>query len=183
MRNNVVVVLFCGPRTDSGHPSTLRITRAIEVARSERARLLIVGDAHNGSDLDLFVSMAKEHGVDRVIPVRVPTEQANTKRNAQQIVVELSRNVGVDGVLKPVYFSLNAIYLVTDHWHMRRASLHLADELKLVRGVNIPEIIPMNVTSAMEIDEAVLEREQVLIEEFLDSTRRGQKKHVAAQAS
>lgn len=163
MRNNVVVVLFCGPRTKSGHPSTLRITRAIEVARSERARLLIVGDAHDGADVDLFVSMAKEHGVERVSPVRVASELANTEANANQVALALK---------DATYRSVNTVYLVTDHWHMQRANLHLKDALTRARGTHAPDIIAINVTSASDLDDSVLVRERRLIEKFHEDARK-----------
>lgn len=172
MRNNVVVVLFCGPRTNSGHPSTLRITRAIEVARSERARLLIVGDAHDGADVDLFVSMAKEHGVERVSPVRVETHLANTEMNAKQVALALKDTA---------YRSVNTVYLVTDHWHMQRATLHLQDALTRARATHAPDIIAINVTSAIELDESVLERERKLVAKFReDAHKRGEKISSAA---
>jgi hypothetical protein len=172
MRNNAIVVLFCGPRTKSGHPSTLRITRAIDVARSERVRLLIVGDAHDGADVDLFVSMAKEHGVERVTPVRVESHLANTEMNANQVALEL-KYAG--------YRSVNTVYLVTDHWHMQRATLHLQDALTRARATHAPDIIAINVTSAIELDKSVLDRERDLIAKFReDAHNRGEKISSAA---
>jgi hypothetical protein len=174
MRKNTVIVLFCGPRTKSGHPSTLRITRAIDVARSERARLLIVGDAHDGADVNLFVSMAKEHGVERVIPVRVPSDRACTEQNAREIALLLQT---------PEYLSVNTVCLVTDHWHMQRASLHLEDALTRARATRAPDIIAINVTSAIELDESVFERERELVTKFREDTHNRGEKISSAGAS
>lgn len=173
MRNNGVVVLFCGPRTTSGHPSTRRITHAIDVAVSERHRLLIVGDAYNGEDLELFASMAKEHDVDQVIPITVPSEIANTKTNAQAVATELAKHA---------FQSVNRVWLVTDYWHMKRAQYHLAAELKALRGNNVPELIALNVTSSFVVAESVLERESKLLDEAIAASRRTPKKAQAVQA-
>lgn len=63
MRKNIAIVLFCPPRLKTGFPSTLRIVRAIALAREERATLFLCGDKREGSDLPLFESMAVEHGL------------------------------------------------------------------------------------------------------------------------
>lgn len=159
--------MFCGPHTESGHPSMLRITRAIEIARLDRVRLLIVGDAYDGTDVDLFVSMAKEQGVDRVIPLRVASAVANTETNAQQVAVELT---------KQAFATVSQIYLVTNHWHMQRVTLHLTDALKLLFGANVPRITPMHVTSATKLSEPVLLRERQLISVFREKVRKREEK-------
>lgn len=166
MRNNVVVVMFCGPRTKSGFPSALRILKAIEVAQSSRCKLFIVGadtnKANNESfaDIDMFKSMAIEHGVDTAA-VHVPATEANTRTNAEAIA---------HAIAKPKYANLIDLCLVTDHWHMPRALLHMKDALARVSFPSI-NLIPINVTSAQKPEEAVLEREKNLRAKFEEEIR------------
>ncbi|MCX6714727.1 MAG: YdcF family protein [Candidatus Uhrbacteria bacterium] len=158
--NSVAVVLLCGPRSPTGHTSTIRVFRAIELAKSLRTKLFIVGDAYNGEDVRHFASMAREHGlpdnlrvgrqvINHVVPVLNVSADANTQTNAEAVAHVIAKS------------TIREVYLVTEEYHMLRAALLLQRALKAA-CTHPPTVIEQPVISATPTAAEILTRENVL---------------------
>lgn len=143
MRKRVAVVMFCGPLLESGNIETRRISSAIKCALDERAPLVIVGDAQRRSEIELYESMAQEHGVMSVALVLASDMKSSSYASS------LAKH------MKEHLPQVTEVYLVTDHWHMRCAQGLLAYFLKEER---MPVTITcMDVKSAIETPRHVRE--------------------------
>lgn len=136
MRKRTAVVMFCGPLLESGNVETLRISAAIKCALDEHAPLVIVGDAERRFEMELYESMAHEHGV--ILVTRVFASSMMSSSYACALAMHLKEH----------HAQLTEVYLVTDHWHMTCAQVMLAYFLKEER---MPVTITrMDVKSAIE---------------------------------
>lgn len=120
MRRSIVMTL-CGPHDDQTHKDGIsfrRINRAIEVSLLHKLPIVIAGDANNGADLQMYENEACCRGVSKCI--RLYDARANTLADVQSVVRALKTDPEFcDGVL---------VHLVTDNWHMLRASTMLKIE-------------------------------------------------------
>lgn len=136
MRKRVAVIMFCGPLLESGNTETRRISSAIKCAIDERAPLVIVGDGQRRSEMDLYESMAHEHGVMSV--ARVMASSMMSSSYACALAMHLKEH----------HAQLTEVYLITDHWHMTCAQVMLTYFLK---EEHLPVTITrMDVKSAIE---------------------------------
>lgn len=112
-----IIAMLCGPHED-GRPSQRRIYRAIDYALIKDLPLLIVGDGNHGKDVDSFAQHARGR---RVNPVFTCYDAgANTLTDVRLIVETLNGDH---------FANVETVHLVTDVWHMARASLFLATTL------------------------------------------------------
>ena len=151
--------MFCGPHDNQGRVSFRRIDTAIGLARRKtktQLPLIICGDGNDGEDCMVFLGRAQSADLNHVIARHCAL--ANTLSNAESLSLVLLN----DRAFKRV----EAIHLVTDLWHMRRASLFLRSVLH--------DILPRRVFLVRECHvggeappPSVLDREEQGIQDFL----------------
>lgn len=150
-----VVTMFCGPHDEGNDVPRRRIDKAVQVALAHQVPLLIAGDANRGKDINAFVAIAKSQGVRHVVGLYDPA--ASTFSDAFCVARELK--------IRPEFGNVSRIYLVTDFWHMLRASIML-ERICLDHALQV-EIIHAPVTKGPVPPEVVLAGEQQGIEDFL----------------
>ncbi len=122
------VVVFCGPHDEGEQTPTRRIDHAIQLARERNFPLFIAGDAFGGEEVRCFQVRAWSAGVLTVISAF--DSRHCTLSDAQAVAAEIiGRRLD----------HLNHVHLVTDWWHMERASVMLERELAriLERAVRV----------------------------------------------
>lgn len=117
-----VIVMFCGPH-ENGQISYRRIDAAIDAALRLNLPLVLAGDGNFGHDIKMFAERAHNMGVHPIESLY--DQQATTLSDARLLCQFLRDNEAFQRVEK--------IHLVTDYWHMPRASLMLATLLLLHR--------------------------------------------------
>lgn len=128
-----VVVMFCGPHDESEGIPTRRIDHAITIARSLEVPLFIAGDAFGGAEVQRFQARAWSMGVQTAIRAFDPRHC--TLSDAQAVCRLLSERE---------FGRLTRVHLVTDWWHMERASVMLEGELESIvcrRILVVPESV------------------------------------------
>ena len=158
MRRSIVVTL-CGPHDDQTRKDGIsfrRINRAIEVSLQHSVPIIIAGDAYNGADLQMYENEASCRGVSKCI--RLYDARANTLADVQSVVRALKTDPEYcDGVL---------VHLVTDNWHMLRATTMLKIEAlrrRLDLRITCVEIVQESLPPAR-----VLEAERLGTLDFLE---------------
>ena len=129
-----VVAIFCGPH-ENGVVSFRRIDVAIQVALRIQVPLVIAGDGNFGRDLDVFAKRAHLAGV--TIVKTFYDARANTLADAQMVCEHLSTSAE--------FYDVRTIHLVTDFWHMPRATLILISQMttRLFELVCVPVMTPV----------------------------------------
>ena len=155
-RIEAVTVMFCGPHDNDGMVSFRRVDHAITVANRESSPLLLAGDARRGYDLVLFRIRAIEGGVRDVQNLYHP--KANTLSDAGSLARQL---------LTPRFQQVVEILLVTDSWHMARASCMLAGELARICQGRTFTLVSKDVTIGPTPPEHVLDGELRGKEDYL----------------
>ncbi|TAL50760.1 hypothetical protein EPN81_01850 [Patescibacteria group bacterium] len=152
------VVMYCGPYDEGNQPPTRRIDHAIALSRRFDLPLFIAGDAFEGKEIDRFSVRAWEAGVASVIPAFDPRHC--TLADAQAVAREiLSRDLAC----------LSHLHLVTDWWHMDRASTMLERELAQILG-RIVRVQPSSVFSGPAPSRLVHENERQGLNDYLVGT-------------
>lgn len=152
-----VVAMFCGPHDEGDSVPTRRIDRAIELSLELCSPLLIAGDGNHGQDVQLFVQRAQASGV--LYVRRFYDDQACTPADAKSVANELIHN--------PPFMSVKDVHLVTDDWHMARATTILEGELKREMSHSQPTVHPVRVTTGPRPPEVVLLGERQGLEDYL----------------
>lgn len=150
-----VVVIFCGPH-EKGRVSFRRIDAAINAALEFGLPLLIAGDGNKGLDVVAFEMRARERGVSVVVPLY--DAQANTLTDARLVCEFLRQRTG--------YEMVQTVHLVTDYWHMPRASLMLS---MLLREQSVDRCVVLNCVHVQTPppSQSVLDAERQGIEDFM----------------
>jgi len=150
-----VVAMFCGPHDENNDVPRRRIDKAVQVSLLHQIPLLVAGDANHCKDIDVFMAIAKSQGVRHVVGLYDPA--ASTFSDAFCVARELKN--------QSEFQNVSRIYLVTDFWHMLRASLIL-EKVCLEHTLQI-EIIHIPVTNGPLPPQIVLDGEQQGIQDFL----------------
>ncbi|GEM_PF-1579121 len=165
---NEVVVMICGPHhqkedgsrdgytcsgTHDGTRCFSRVDAAVAEALRRKAPLVICGDANEGRDVRAFHTRADAWGVASITQLIHPDGPSDTHRDLQMAVQLLLRD--------PEFAQVTRFVLVTDHWHMPRASMMAVD---LIANVYVPagrmlQFVPSGV-HCWEPPLDVLERER-----------------------
>lgn len=126
---HTVVIMFCGPFYGSYPFHFGRIDRAIALAREHRCPLVICGDGTGGTELEAFLARARARGVP------LPMARYNGKRNT------LGDAISAAAVLSAEFPHVTRAYLVTDWYHVPRASIRLAHKLSR-QGMGHVTVVP-----------------------------------------
>ncbi|MBI4437747.1 YdcF family protein [Candidatus Uhrbacteria bacterium] len=159
------VVVFCGPHDEGEYVPMRRIDQAILLARNTRAPLLVAGDGNYGSDVQWFARRAGQSGIAYVRAFY--DERASTLADAQRIADEL--------LVNPPLMSVVNVHLVTDDWHMNRATAILAGELARALRERKPRVTRIPVRNGPRPPAHILEGERQGLEDYL-AGRYGQRR-------
>lgn len=157
-----LVAMFCGPHDNDGGISYRRIDAAIERARKTRAKqlpIVICGDGNGGQDCLQFIDRAQQGDIQHAF-FRYHAG-ASTITDAQSLALVLSRD--------PTFAHVREVHLVTDWWHMPRATLFLQDTLRACIARRSLRVIEHPVMCQVPPTH-VLAREEQGIQDFLAGT-------------
>lgn len=115
------VAMFCGPYDEGEQMPTRRIDHAIQIAKEEGLPLLIAGDAFDGKEVLRFQNRAWSAGVRSVLTAFDPRHCTTADAQAIGRVI-----------LKWHFDRIRLLHVVTDWWHMPRASAMLEGELRSI---------------------------------------------------
>ncbi len=160
-----VVAMFCGPHDEGEGAPTRRIDRAIELSVELCSPLLIAGDGNHGEDVRRFARHAEQNGVAYIRALF--DARRCTPSDAESIVHELVNN--------PPFMSVRHVYLVTDDWHMARASGILEGQLQRLLSRPTLEVIRCPVTTGPRPPDPVLQGERQGLLDYL-AGRYGERK-------
>lgn len=120
-----VVAMFCGPREgeDGSCVSMSRIDVAIKLSLELGAPLLIAGDGHLGADTAVFAERARVRGVTMVLDLY---SGRYLRPNTLSDAIEIAECV----LTHPDLVEIRAVHVVTDAYHVTRASTFLVGELE-----------------------------------------------------
>lgn len=124
-----VVIMFCGPFYGHRPFHYGRIDRAIALANAFRCPLVICGDGTGGRELDEFQARSRDAGV----PITVA--RYNGKRNTHGDAISAAAVVAAE------FPRTETAYLVTDWYHVPRATIRLAHRLRR-RGFSHVTVMP-----------------------------------------
>ncbi|MCR4313897.1 MAG: YdcF family protein [Candidatus Uhrbacteria bacterium] len=153
--HTTAVVMLCGPYDEGNHPPTRRIDRAIQIARQSNLLLFIAGDAFNGDEIRRFQDRALAAGVHSVLP-------AFDSRHCTLADAQAVGRV----ILEHRFDRLSRLHLVTDWWHMERASTMLERELERILDRKIL-VIPESVMDGHVPDTTVHDNERQGLADYL----------------
>lgn len=107
------VVMLCGPHKEDQvrSPQFHRVNAAIRLAKRYGRDLLVCGDATGGSDVELYVRHAHDHGYRDAVPLYDGGKC--TLADVRSALTFVRDNTGDH--------SSGTVYVVTDEWHMDRA--------------------------------------------------------------
>jgi len=159
------VVMFCGPHDEGDQTPTRRIDQAIQLALSLDVPLFVAGDAFNGEEVARFQAHAWHTGVSVIIPAF--DARHCTLADAQAVATK---------IVEHRLDRLSHLHLVTDWWHMERASLMLERELARILGRTI-RVQPSSVFAGPTPSSLVHENERQGLEDYL-AGRYGQRQVV-----
>lgn len=152
-----VVAMFCGPHDEGEGAPTRRIDRAIGLALELCSPLIIAGDGNHSHDVRRFAWQAEQDGVHYVRALF--DARCSTFSDAQSVMGDLLNN--------PPFMSVRQVHLVTDDWHMARASGILECELQRLLSRPILEVIRCHVTTGPRPPDDVLAGERQGLEDYL----------------
>lgn len=147
--------MFCGPHDEGDQTPTRRINHAINLAIRNELPLFIAGDAFGGKEIYRFRVRAWHAGVALVLPAFDPRHC--TLSDAQAIA---------SMILEHHLDSLARIHLVTDWWHMERASTMLERELERIVGRQIL-VVPESIMTGPVPDATVHDNERQGLDDYL----------------
>lgn len=150
-----VAVMLCGPH-ENGSVCNRRIDEAIYIASSKDIPLIIAGDGNYGNDIAHFTDRANLDGVHKTIGLY--SERASTFSDSMMVADVLSKY--------DEFVDVNTIYLVTDWWHMPRASLFFTSAMQLKKPGFVFDLKLVNVSTPRP-PEWVIEAEHNGVKDFL----------------
>lgn len=147
--------MFCGPHDEGDRIPTRRIDHAVDLASRLEVSLFITGDAFGGAEVLRFQARAWAAGVHSTLTAYDP--RRCTLADAQavgRIIVDRQ------------FLRLARVHLVTDWWHMERASTMLERELAAIVGRRIL-VVPESVMVGPVPDATVHQNERQGIDDYL----------------
>ncbi|MBI4435693.1 YdcF family protein [Candidatus Uhrbacteria bacterium] len=148
-------MMFCGPHDEGNKTPTRRIDHAIRLALREALPLFIAGDALGGEEVRRFQVRASNAGVETAVAAF--DSRHCTLADAQVVAAK---------ILELRLERLNHVHLVTDWWHMERASAMLAGELERILHRSIL-VQPASVFTGPKPSSLVHENERRGLEDYL----------------
>lgn len=154
-----VVAVLCGPHDNDGSVCFRRVDRGIAVAIEQNIPLIVAGDANGRADVRLFCDRAHEAGVRTIYEAY--DRRASTLFDVRSITRLLQ--------FEPDLQDVKRVHLVTDYWHMARATVMLADQLRKRLGGSYA-IACENVMDGPEPPPDVFAREHRGLMAYIDGT-------------
>ncbi len=150
-----IVVMLCGPH-ENGEVCNRRIDEAIYLAMSEGIPLIIAGDGNFGEDIKYFTDRARMDGIHHTVGLY--NQRANTLSDSTMVAEVLSKH--------GEFTDVSTIHLVTDWWHMPRASLFFTSAMQLKKPGFVFDLKLVNV-SAPKPPKWVIDSEYNGVQDFL----------------